>query len=358
MRGDDKNNLEWACPLPITHNDKIVMGHGSGGRMTHDLVKNVFWKYLLIPSNAIGNDAAVLDAMKGDAHKKHFVVSTDSHVVSPLFFPGGDIGRLAVCGTVNDISMMGAKPLWLTAGFILEEGFEIDSLAKILSSMQIAAEEAGIDIVAGDTKVVQKGKGDGIYINTSGFGIISSEIKISGENAKPGDQVILSGPIGDHGIAVLMARGDLGLEANIQSDVAPLNHLVHSLLSVCKDIHVLRDPTRGGLATTLNEIALQSKVCIFLDEKAILVNQPVSSACELLGFDPLYIANEGKLIAIVAPGEASIALSTMRKMRIGAQAQIIGEVESTPAGKVLLKTEIGTTRIVDMLAGEMLPRIC
>jgi len=279
-------------------------------------------------------------------------------VVSPLFFPGGDIGKLAVCGTVNDVAMLGAKPLYLTAGFILEEGLPMSTLQQVIVSMQSAAQEAGIQIVAGDTKVVQKGKADGLYITTAGVGIMPIGTNISGRLAQPGDTIILSGSLGDHGIAVLGARGELGFESTIQSDVAPLNHLIEAMMNASKNIHVLRDPTRGGLATTLNEIATQSNVGISLDEKTIPVHPEVASACEMLGFDPLYIANEGKLVAFVAKEDAEVVLKAMRSTRYGEDAVIIGQVTAEPKGRALLKTAIGSTRVVDMLAGEMLPRIC
>lgn len=341
------------CPVPLTHNEQIVMGHGSGGKMSHDLIRKTF---LAAFDNSIlrtGDDAAPL-AVEGT----RLAISTDSHVVAPLFFPGGDIGKLAVCGTVNDVAMLGARPLYLTAGFILEEGLPIETLQRVVESMSAAAKEAGVQIVAGDTKVVEKGKADGLYVNTTGIGEILPNVNIGGALAQPGDVVILSGPIGDHGIAVLGARGELGFTSDIQSDVAPLNHLIQAMLEGSPNIHVLRDPTRGGLATTLNEIAAQSGVTILLDEQAIPVRPAVSAACEMLGFDPLYVANEGKLVAMVAKEDAERVLSAMRKMRYGEEAVLIGEVTAGPQSRVLLRTAIGTTRVVDMLAGEMLPRIC
>jgi hydrogenase expression/formation protein HypE len=330
------------------------MGHGSGGKMSHDLIQKFFLPNLDNPSLRAGDDAAVVLSQAGTK----LAISTDSHVVYPVIFPGGDIGRLAVCGTVNDIAMMGARPLFITAGFILEEGLSLDLLLNIVTSMNTAAQEAGIQIVAGDTKVVQKGKADQVYINTSGVGVIPPGVEIGGARAMPGDVVLLSGTMGDHGIAVLGARGELGFETDLQSDVAPLNHLVEDLLEASQSIHVLRDPTRGGVATTLNEIALQSNVGITLDESRLLVKPAVQAACEMLGFDPLYVANEGKLVAIVGKDDADKVLSVMRKSKYGQDAAIIGEVVSQPAKRVLMKTAIGGTRIVDMLAGEMLPRIC
>lgn len=342
------------CPVPIRKRGKVILGHGSGGNLSQDLIANLFLPPLDNPVLRAGNDAGVilLDA------KTRIAVSTDSHVVWPLFFPGGDIGRLAVCGTVNDVAMMGGRPQYLTAGFILEEGLELGILERVVASMHLAAAEAGVAIIAGDTKVVERGKADGLYINTAGIGLIPAERQIAGDRAAPGDVIILSGPIGDHGIAVLGARGDLGFETDILSDVAPLNKLVETMLEASQDIHVLRDPTRGGLATTLNEIARQSQVAITLVERAIPVRPAVQAACELLGFDPLYIANEGKLVAIVGQAEADQVLAAMRRDRYGQEAVIIGEVTAQPAGRVLLKTAIGSTRIVDTLAGEMLPRIC
>jgi len=348
-------NIEGAyCAPPLPHNEQIVMGHGAGGRMSHQLIQKVFLSAFQNPALMAGDDAAMLQSPEG----MQLSISTDAHVVSPLFFPGGDIGKLAVCGTVNDVAMLGAKPLYLTAGFILEEGLPINTLQQVIASMQSAAQEAGVQIVAGDTKVVQKGKADGLYITTAGVGIMPIGTNISGRLAQPSDVIILSGSLGDHGIAVLGARGELGFESTIQSDVAPLNHLIEAMMNASKNIHVLRDPTRGGLATTLNEIATQSDVGISLDEKTLPVHPEVASACEMLGFDPLYIANEGKLISFVAKEDADAVLQAMRSTRYGEDAVIIGQVTAEPKGRVLLKTAIGSTRVVDMLAGEMLPRIC
>lgn len=342
------------CPVPLSHQEKIVLGHGSGGLMSHKLIERVFLPIFDNPALRAGDDAGVVTLPDGS----RLAMTTDSHVVAPLFFPGGDIGHLAVCGTVNDLAVMGATPLYLTAGFILEEGLPFDILQQATASMQAAAVEAGVQVVAGDTKVVQKGHGDGLYINTSGVGLIPPGIAISGALAQPGDVVIVSGNMGDHGIAVLAARGELGFETDIQSDAAPLNHLVAAMLAVSQRIHVLRDPTRGGLATTLNEIARQSHVGIAIREQDIPVQPAVAAACEMLGFDPLYVANEGKLIAIVHPEDADAVLQIMRTTRYGEGAVIVGEVVASPAGRVLMRTSIGSTRVVDMLAGEMLPRIC
>ncbi|MCP4428397.1 MAG: hydrogenase expression/formation protein HypE [Chloroflexi bacterium] len=342
------------CPVPIRDRGHIILGHGSGGKLSHDLIADLFLPPFDNPALRAGDDAGVveIDGCAGLA------VSTDSHVVWPLFFPGGDIGKLAVCGTVNDVAMMGAVPQFLTVGFILEEGLEIGLLEKIVASMKEAAAEAGVQIIAGDTKVVERGKADGVYINTAGVGVMLPGTRISGSLAQPGDAVIMSGTVGDHGIAVLEARGDLGFETAIQSDVAPLNHLVSAMLDTSDNIHVMRDPTRGGVASTLNEIARQSGVGIVLNEGAIPVRTAVRAACEMLGFDPLYIANEGKLLAIVAREDADAVLEVMRQNQYGEDAAIIGEVKADPPGRVLMKTAIGSTRIVDVLTGEMLPRIC
>jgi hydrogenase expression/formation protein HypE len=357
----DNATIEGAlCPMPLPHHDRIVLGHGSGGRLSQELISRLFLPPFANPILNAGNDAGVVE-LQDDVR---LAISTDSHVVWPLFFPGGDIGRLAVCGTVNDVAMMGAAPLFLTAGFILEEGLDIQILDRIVQSMQFAAAEAGIQLIAGDTKVVQRGKADGLYINTTGVGLLSNGVSISGSGALPGDKVILSGPIGDHGIAVLSARGDLGFEANLHSDVAPLNHLVQAILQIARKagaisgVHVLRDPTRGGLATTLNEIAYQSIAAIMIKEELIPVRPVVLAACELLGFDPLYIANEGKLVAIVAPEIAGPVLETMRSTPLGEASVEIGEVLISPTGRVLMRTSLGSTRVVETLAGELLPRIC
>jgi hydrogenase expression/formation protein HypE len=342
------------CAPALNHADTVVMGHGAGGRMSHQLIQKTFMSAFDNPALRAGDDAASLES---NLHP-NLAISTDSHVVFPLFFPGGDIGRLAVCGTVNDVAMLGATPLYLTAGFILEEGLPMDILQRVVASMQTAAEEAGVQIVAGDTKVVQKGKADGLYITTSGVGLIRAGLCVGGKQAKPGDAVILSGSIGDHGIAVLGARGELGFQSSIQSDVAPLNHLIDAMLNASENVHVLRDPTRGGLATTLNEIATQSNLGVILNEETIPIHPQVASACEMLGFDPLYVANEGKLVAFVAAQDADRVLRSMRSTTYGRDAVVIGQVSDEPRGRVLLKTALGTTRVVDMLAGEMLPRIC
>ncbi len=357
---DQLTNLEGlVCPVPLPHNQRIVLGHGSGGRMSYNLISKVFASSFDNPILRTGDDSGVVVIPNDNAAQgSKIAISTDSHVVMPLFFPGGDIGRLAVCGTVNDVAMMGARPLYLTAGFILEEGLDVEVLKKVVESMRLAALESNVQIIAGDTKVVQNGKADGLYINTTGIGIIPATLNISGCNAQPGDVVILSGSIGDHGIAVLAARGELKFETQITSDVAPLNGLVSSMLDITSEIHVLRDPTRGGLATTLNEIALQSRVGIRIYEDTIPVKPAVAAACEMLGFDPLYVANEGKLIAVVKKNAAEEVLAAMKNHPLAAQAAIIGTITENTGDHVTLKTNFGTTRMIDMLSGEMLPRIC
>lgn len=357
---DPLPNMEGLlCPLPLPHNERIVLGHGSGGRMSYDLISKIFLPSFDNPILRTGDDAGSITIFnQGSAISSKLAISTDSHVVMPLFFPGGDIGRLAVCGTVNDVSMLGATPFWLTVGFVLEEGLEVDILRKVIESMRLAAVEANVQIIAGDTKVVQNGKADGLYINTTGIGIIPGGVNISGSRAQPGDVVIVSGTMGDHGIAVLAARGELNFESQIKSDVAPLNGLVATMLDATKEIHVLRDPTRGGLATSLNEIALQSQVGIMIYEEAIPVKLAVEAACEMLGFDALYVANEGKLIAIVEKNDADRVLAAMKKHPLGTDAAIIGTVTEKLEAHVMLKTAFGTTRMIDMMSGEMLPRIC
>jgi hydrogenase expression/formation protein HypE len=298
------------------------------------------------------DDSAIFEA------SGRLAFTTDSHVVNPIFFPGGDIGKLAVCGTVNDLAMSGAKPLYLSLSAIIEEGFLLSELEQIMQSIKKAAEEAEVTIIAGDTKVVSRGQADKLFITTSGVGIISPGVDISGANARAGDKVLLSGTIGDHGIAVMSQREGLRFSMTLESDCAPLNKLVSQMLEVSSKIHCLRDPTRGGLATTLNELARQSKVGIVVEETKIPVQEEVKAACELLGLDPIYVANEGKLVAIADPADADKILARMRKNRYGRDAAIIGEVTEEHQGKVVMKTKLGPSRIVDMLSGELLPRIC
>jgi hydrogenase expression/formation protein HypE len=333
----------------------ITLSHGSGGKAMHDLLEAVFLRAFDNPLLATREDQAVFEFDGGT----RIAFTTDSYVVKPLFFPGGDIGKLAVHGTINDLAVSGAEPLFLSAGFILEEGLEIEVLERVVASMQAAAEEAGVPIVTGDTKVVERGKADGLYINTAGVGVLRHRARLSAANARPGDVVLVSGPVGDHGTAVLIARGELELESDLESDTAPLHRLVAALLdAVPEGVRALRDATRGGVATVLVELALRSETCMVLDETAVPVRPEVRGACEILGLDPLYVANEGKLVAVVAPEVADAALAALRGDSLGSGAAIIGEVKAEPAGMVFLRTVSGGTRVVDMLAGEQLPRIC
>ena len=332
--------------------DKILLAHGSGGKLSHDLVQKNFVPLLRNPIIDKLDDSAVLE-LNG-----RLAFTTDSYVVSPLFFPGGDIGKLAVCGTINDLAMSGASPLYLSLSLIIEEGLSFRELEKIINSIQQVAENTGVKVVTGDTKVVNQGSMDKLFINTSGIGLIPPEVDVSGANAQPGDKVILSGAIGDHGIAVMSQREELRLKIPVASDCAPLNTLVSDMLRAASDIHCLRDPTRGGLATTLNELATQSGVGIDIEEDKIPVHQSVQAACELMGFDPLYVANEGKLVAIVPPTSAEEILKAMKQNRYGSESALIGEVVSEHPGRVTMRTILGTSRIVDMLSGELLPRIC
>lgn len=332
---------------------RIQMDHGAGGRASHDLVAKTFMPALANPILKELNDSALLNFQD-----VRLAMSTDSYVVDPIFFPGGDIGSLAVHGTVNDLAMRGAQPCYLSVGFILEEGLEITDLEKLLTSMAEAAREAGVQVVAADTKVVERGKADRIFINTAGVGIIAPGVDIAGQNAKPGDFVLINGPVGDHGIAVLSTREGLSFQTEIQSDSAPLNKLVSDMLEVSRNIHVLRDPTRGGVATALNEVANQSAVGIELEESSLPVRHEVNAACEMLGLDPLYVANEGKVLVMVAPEDADQVLYKMRQHPLGGDSCIIGRVVSEHPGRVVLHTGIGGRRIVDMLSGEQLPRIC
>ncbi|MEW6001353.1 MAG: hydrogenase expression/formation protein HypE [Nitrospirota bacterium] len=331
--------------------EKILLGHGSGGKLMYQLIREYFVPEFELKSL---NDSAVLEGI----NQGKMALTTDSYVVSPIFFPGGNIGELAVYGTVNDLSMVGARPLYMTAGLILEEGFPLEDLKKILTSMSGAAERAGVKIVAGDTKVVNKGKGDGIFINTSGIGIIDEGLDISPSRVLPSDKIIISGPIGNHGISIMAERNGISFNPPVLSDTAPLNGLVGEMLKITREVHAMRDPTRGGLATSLKEIAVDSGCCIVIEEESIPVPAGVRGACELLGLDPLYVANEGILVSIVKSDVADSLISTMRQHPLGKESRIIGHVQKAPAGMVLLKTAIGGTRIVEMLSGDQLPRIC
>lgn len=338
--------------------ERITLSHGSGGKATHNLIEGVFAPAFSNPLLDRMDDAALF-SIAGQEVSQRLAFTTDTYVVSPIFFPGGDIGKLAVHGTVNDLAMAGARPLYLSAGFILEEGFSVADLRRIVQSMADAAKEAGVSIVAGDTKVVPRGKADGVFINTAGVGLCQADWPLGQAHAQPGDKVLLSGSVGDHGIAVMLAREALDIETDVESDTAPLGGLVAALLETAGSaVHCLKDPTRGGVATSLNEIAMASEVSIALDERAIPVRAGVRGACEILGLDPLTIANEGKLLAVVADGSAEAALRTLRNHPLGHQAAIIGEVRSDPVGMVFLRTDIGGTRVLDMLVGDPLPRIC
>ena len=347
-----------SCPLPIFEHKQIVLGHGSGGKLTAELIDKIFRPAFANPILDKLDDQAVVQV-----NGTRLAFTTDSFVVTPIFFPGGDIGRLAVNGTVNDLAMCGAHPLYLAAAFILEEGLAADDLRRVVESMRDAASEAGVLLVTGDTKVVNRGKGDQVFITTTGIGVIDRPVEISADRARPGDKIILSGFIGDHGMAIMSQRENLEFEGAIESDCAPLYGLVSAMLEVTGSdglptIHCLRDPTRGGVATTLNEIAGRSQVGMLLQERDIPVRETVQGACEILGLDPLYVANEGKLVAIVAAAAADEIVQQMRQHPLGGKAVVIGEVVADHAGMVLMKTEIGGTRVLDVMFGEQLPRIC
>lgn len=332
---------------------RIELAHGGGGRLSHDLIEKVFLPIIGNPILNVLNDQGIFEV-----NGSRFAFTTDSYVITPIFFPGGDIGELAVYGTVNDLAMGGARPLYLSLGLIIEEGFPIDDLRKILDSASRAARISGVQIVTGDTKVVNRGGVDGIFVNTSGVGIVEGAVNVSGKNLEVGDRILVSGFIGDHGIAVMAAREGLLFENPVRSDTAPLNGIVEGILKSGARIHAMRDPTRGGMASTLNEFAEASNVGIVIEEDRLPVRKEVAEACEILGLDPLYVANEGKMVAVVAPDGAKAALEAMREHPLGANAQVIGEVTESHRGKVILKTKIGTTRVVDMFTGEQLPRIC
>ncbi|HSC65973.1 MAG TPA: hydrogenase expression/formation protein HypE [Caldimonas sp.] len=342
----------YVRPLDIRHGH-VDLSHGSGGRAMAQLVEQLF--AAAFDNEWLGqrNDGALLPRPDG-----RIVVATDCHVVSPLFFPGGDIGCLSVHGTINDVAMSGARPLWLAAGFILEEGFPLADLQRIVESMARAARSAGVPIVTGDTKVVERGKGDGVFITTTGVGVVPAGLEISGDRARPGDRILLSGTVGDHGMAVMSKRESLAFGTDLVSDTAALHGLVAAMVEAVPEIRVLRDPTRGGVATTLNEIAAQSGVGMTIDEAAIPVRPQVEAACEFLGLDPLYVANEGKLMAIVPAEHAERLLATMRSHPLAAHAALIGEVGTDPHCFVQMRTRFGGRRIVDWLAGDQLPRIC
>jgi hydrogenase expression/formation protein HypE len=350
--------LSGTCPIPIFEHKQIVLGHGSGGKLTSELIDKIFLPAFRNPTLDKLDDQAVLTI-----NGARLAFTTDSFVVTPIFFPGGDIGRIAVNGTVNDLAMGGARPLYLSAAFILEEGLAVDDLRRVVESMRAAAAEAGVQFVTGDTKVVNRGKGDQVFITTTGIGVIEEGLNIFADRARPGDKIIVSGFIGDHGIAIMSQRENLEFESSVESDCASLNGLVASMLATpsasgSDSVHTLRDPTRGGVATTLNEIAKRANVGMLLQEPTIPVRESVKGACEILGLDPLYVANEGKLLALVAPEMADAVLRQMRCHPLGKDAAIIGEVVLSHPGMVLMKTEIGGTRVIDVMFGEQLPRIC
>ncbi len=345
------------CPTPLPVKDTVVLGHGSGGKLSAELVRSIFLPAFQNPTLAKLDDQAVLNV-----NGTRLAFTTDSFVVKPLFFPGGNIGSLAVHGTVNDLAMCGARPLFLSVAFILEEGFSLNELRRVVDSLRQAAVDASVQVVTGDTKVVEKGSGDQLFINTTGIGLVPEGLELSADQARPGDKILLSGYIGDHGIAILAQREGLEFESPIQSDSAALHGLVAEMLEASAGIkgaiRCMRDPTRGGLSSALNEIAEQSKVGIQIEEPTIPIREEVRGACEMLGLDPLYVANEGKLIAIVEAGAAESILQAMRRHPLGRESRLIGTVTERSPGTVLMRTALGTTRIVDMLAGDQLPRIC
>jgi hydrogenase expression/formation protein HypE len=352
---ETKTIAGMVCPTPLRVKDTVVLGHGSGGKLSAELVRSIFLPAFQNPALAKLNDQAVLNV-----NGTRLAFTTDSFVVKPLFFPGGNIGSLAVHGTVNDLAMCGARPLFLSVGFILEEGFSLSELRRVVDSLSHAATDAGVQVVTGDTKVVERGSGDQLFINTTGIGLVPDGLELSADQARPGDKILLSGSIGDHGIAILAQREGLEFESPIRSDSAALHGLVAEMLKASSGtaIRCMRDPTRGGLSSALNEIAEQSKAGILIEEAAIQIREEVRGACELLGLDPLYVANEGKLVAIVAPEAAESILDAMRRHPLGSESRLIGTVTERSPGTVMMRTALGTTRIVDMLAGDQLPRIC
>jgi len=343
----------FSCPAPLPARDTVLLGHGSGGKLSAELMRDVFLAAFDNPILARMDDQAIL-SVKG----VRLAFTTDTFVVKPLFFPGGDIGSLAVHGTVNDLAMGGAQPLYLSTAFVIEEGLSMETLRRVVVSLQWAAAGAGLQVVTGDTKVVEKGSGDGLFINTSGIGVVPDGIQLSANQARPGDRVLLSGAIGEHGIAILAKREGLGFETELTSDSAALHTLVATMLAASREIRCLRDPTRGGISSALNEIAGKSGAGIEIDERAIPVREEVKGACEMLGLDPLYVANEGKLVAVVAPEVAEIVLAAMRRHPLGADAAMIGTVTESHPRLVTMRTTVGPSRMVDMLAGDQLPRIC
>jgi hydrogenase expression/formation protein HypE len=356
--GEPAANIEallGSCPVPKSQYENVLLGHGSGGQLTNDLIRRLF-----VPAF----DNQVLSALEDQAtlelprSAQRLAVTTDSFVVRPIFFPGGDIGKLAVYGTVNDLAVGGARPLWLSAAFILEEGLPLADLKRIVASMQQACTEAGVALVTGDTKVVDRGKGDQIFITTTGVGVVPDGVALSIRNARPGDRIVVSGSLGDHGIAIMSVREGIEFETVLESDTAPLGGLSHLMLETCPDIRCMRDPTRGGLASALNELASAARVGVVIDETALPIRPEVRGACEMLGLDPLYVANEGKLIAVVPADKADRLVTAMRRHPLGHDAAIIGTIVANHIGMVVLQSRIGGERVVTMLAGEQLPRIC
>jgi hydrogenase expression/formation protein HypE len=351
---DHKPDIDgYSCPVPIARYNQVLLAHGGGGKLTHELIEKLFVPEFHNPTLEQLHDGAMLTV-----GAERLAFSTDGYVVRPLFFPGGNIGELAVNGTVNDLAMCGARPLYLSVALIIEEGLSMESLYRIVHSMQRAASTAGVALVTGDTKVVDRGKGDGVFITTSGLGVIPPGVDIHPHRAHPGDVVIVSGPIAQHGIAIMSVREGLEFGTVIESDTVALSGLVDVMLAAAPHIHVLRDPTRGGVASTLNEIAAQAGVGIVINENDIPIDEQVRGACELLGFDPLYVANEGKLLAIVSREDAEPVMAAMRAHPVGSQAAMIGEVTTEHPGVVIMRSSIGSSRVVDMLSGEQLPRIC
>jgi hydrogenase expression/formation protein HypE len=337
----------------LAREDVVLLAHGSGGAMSHELVEKRLLSHITNPTLARLDDSALLSC------EGRLAFTTDSYTVSPLVFPGGDIGRLAVCGTVNDLAMVGAQPVALSLALIIEEGLALRTLDTVMGSVRVACDEAGVNVVTGDTKVVPRGKADGLFVTTAGIGVVPDGLDISGHRAQPGDRVLVSGGLAEHGVAIMSAREGLTFSTPTVSDCAPLNGLVHAMLEAGgNNIHSMRDPTRGGLASTLNEFAAQSAIGIIIDEASLPVKPEVRSACEMLGLDPLYVANEGKLVALVAPSRAPDILTAMRRHPLGRDAREIGEVVAGTPGRVVLRTRLGPTRLVQMLAGELLPRIC
>ena len=342
-----------SCPVPISEYKNVLLAHGGGGKLTHQLIQKMFL-------SQFGNEflAPLHDGAIVNVNGSRLAFSTDSYVINPIFFPGGDIGELAVNGTINDLAMCGATPLYLSSALIIEEGFAMEDLWRVVLSMQRAAAAGGVKLVTGDTKVVDRGKGDKIFINTSGIGSIPEGVNIDPTSIRPGDKILINGPIAVHGIAIMSVREGLEFETEIKSDTAALNGLVSTMLNATKSIRVLRDPTRGGVASVLNELAESSQIGLRIHEESIPISDEVRGACEILGLDPLYVANEGKVIAVVPPEQADVVLATMRSHPLGAESQIIGEAIAGHKGTVLMQSNIGGSRVVDMLSGEQLPRIC